>query len=88
MRGGHCGHVKTISSKINTVLEGYNTENDREKLEGYKVILTERFETIKTLDAVILDAAKEEEINDEIQEAGDFGELINGILFNEILYLD
>ena len=80
MRGSHCAYAKTILSKINTVLEGYDTENDREKLEGYRVILRERFEIIKTLDAVILDATKEEEINDEIEEAGDFGKLIHGIL--------
>ena len=62
VRGGHRAYAKMILSKINTVLEVYDTENDRKKLEGYKVILKERFETIKTLDAVILDAAKEEEI--------------------------
>ena len=80
VRCGHRAYAKTILSKINTVLEGYDTENDREKLEGYKVILKERFEAIKTLLAVILDAAKEEEINNEIEEAGHFDELIHGIL--------
>ena len=71
------------------MLEVYDTENDRKKSEGYKVILKERFETIKTLDAVILDAAKEKEINDEIEEARDFGELIHGILVkcNTVLYI-
>ena len=50
------------------------------KILRFRLTPTERSDIIKSLDATILDAVKDTEIDTEIEESGEIGELIHELI--------
>ena len=73
IRGGHKGFITKKISEVNGLASEENiTEEIEITLKQFKIVLTEKLETLTKLDDEILELIKEEEIEDEIAESGDF----------------
>ena len=77
VRGGHKGYVSKVISQVNELCQEYEgLASQKERLLGLKSSLTEKIETIKKLDEQILESVKEEEIEKEIEDSGEFCETV------------
>ena len=73
IRGGHKGSLNKKISEVNGLASEENiTEEIGITLKQLKIVLTEKLETLTKLDEEILELIKEEEIEDETAESGDF----------------
>ena len=71
MRAGHKGSALKTIGKIEVQLS--KTPLDREELAALKLTLSEKLETIKTLDAAVIDLIEEESVlATEIEQADDY----------------
>ena len=71
IRGGHRAYVTKVINKSKDILSNYDATLHREKIQQFRLTLRERSDIIKSLDATILDAVKDTEIDTEIEESGE-----------------
>ena len=67
VRGGHRSSATKAIGRAEDLLAP--EKSDLDKLSQLKLVLREKLETLKTLDAEILDMVKEEDLADEIEQA-------------------
>ena len=71
IRGGHKVFCTSVIKEVNELVEQYSPEIEA-KLKERKIVLTEKLETLNKLDDEIVELVKDEEIEGEINEAGNF----------------
>jgi hypothetical protein len=77
VRGGHKAYANKVISGANQLCEQYDgSPSQKEHLIGLKSSQTEKLETIRKLDEHVLETIKEEDIEKEIAESGEFFETL------------
>ena len=73
-RQGHRVYGQKLTGKAEDIIKEFDFSQEN-KLKQLKISLEDRLETIRALDAEILDELEDEKgIEEEIEEAGDFSE--------------
>ena len=85
IRAGHRGHAKKVLGNAEALSQ--EDEPDINKVELFKITLTEKLAILKEMDETILQSIDEDNIEMEIEQAGTFRERILGTLvkLNSIL---
>ena len=79
-RQGHRSYASKLIARVEEIIEDFDSSKEN-KLKKLKIFLQDRLEIIHALDAEILDALEDEkEMEQEIQEAGDFGRKVLEII--------
>ena len=80
-RGNRAFVTKVIQTAENAIAKFGGTQTEKDILEGYKVTLMDKKESIKKLDEDILNEIQDEEkITEDIFQAGEVGESINRMI--------
>ena len=80
-RGNRAFVTKVIQTAENAIAKFGGTQTEKDILEGYKVTLLDKKESIKKLDEDILNEIQDEEkITEDIFQAGEVGESINRMI--------
>ena len=75
-RHGHRVYAQKLMGKAEDIIKEFHPSQEN-KLKQLKISLEDRLETIRALDAEILDELEDEKgIEEEIEEAGDFSERV------------
>lgn len=83
MRGGHRSSAQRVIRQVYEAIESTDgVEAVCSKLEQYKVALQEKLDTVKQLDADILDLVEENELEEEIGLADEFKEKVRKAMFD------
>ena len=83
MRGGHRASAqRIIRLAYETIESTESNETICSKLEQYKVALQEKLDTVKQLDADILDLVNEDELEEEIGLADEFKEKVRKAMYD------
>ena len=83
MRGGYRASTQRIICQVYETIESTEgVEAVCNKLEQYKVVLKEKLDTIKQLDADILDLVEENDLEEEIGLADEFKEKVRKAMFD------
>ena len=77
--GGQKAFCTSVIKEVNELVEQYSPEIEA-KLKERKLVLTEKLETLNKLDDEIVERVKDEEIDGEINEAGNFRATIHEAL--------
>lgn len=82
IRNAHRNFVTKTIETVNEFLNDFDTAllSNTEKLRGWKLTLIEKKETVSKLDEVIINEIGAEKIEEEINEASEFGEHINRVI--------